>query len=781
MWLLSYPPLWINGHKVVEGTQITNAKYHVLQFKGPVYPRYKKELGSMGIRFYDYMPKYAFVVSGPVQSLREALKKPYVARIVPIKPEYKLPKFYKEKIKNGCYYTENGKYVARLVLASPDEANVVKKEILRRGLVIRGEDPSNPYIEISGSVEEIESFINYDEVLFVEFRHPITNWNNRKAVTHQAGYFFDVETSTNPLDTIVWMKGLHGEGEILGHNDDGLDKNHCFFSGNVLGQPKIVTLCDYGGGGCGVASLPPGTNCNTNPGTGCHGTHTAGTAVGGSDVTPASRYPYRGLAYMARLISQTPLGGGGAGFNTVLTDAYSRGARVHTNSWGYICGFFTTRCAPSDYNTDARTIDNFVWNNPDMVVVFAAGNHGDDGCNPGCSRTPSDPATAKSDITVGAMGRAVDAKMGWSAYGSFPSGRFGNDILAIGDTTYSAWGNTACGITTAWWWMGTSMATPATAGGAILIRQYYKEGWYGNGTRNSAPSHNPSAALVRASLLASALPVAHDNDVSFGNEFSAGNTNVPNGNEGAGRFVLDNFMYFSPEDQWNSLADSSDERKSRLWFVDNTTGLNTGDSVEYTVDICNPHMVTRFVLSWSDFRGSTNCASGGGCLVNDLDLTVIGPGGETFIGNAPTTGADNLTPNDNTIPHDRANTWELVRVKGLTGTFRIKVKGFNVPNGPQPFAVVVSGGLGPCPLGGDNELGVREIAVGSAKIRTLRDALVIKGENIKVRIYSAVGRKVSEIDVKGERKVRFDGKGVYMIAIYKNGKLEGVFKHIILR
>ncbi len=323
------------------------------------------------------------------------------------------------------------------------------------------------------------------------------------------------------------------------------------------------------------------------------------------------------------------------------------------------------------------------------------------------------------------------------------------------------------------------MATPATAGGAILIRQYYREGWYGNGTRNSAPSHNPSAALVRASILASAIPIAHDMDVPFGNESSAGNTNIPNGNEGAGRFVLDNFMYFSPEDNWNTLADSSDERKSRLWFVDESVGLNTGDSVVYSVDICNPHMVTRFVLSWSDFRGSTNCASGGGCLVNDLDLTVIGPGGEVFIGNAPTTGADNLTPNNNTIPHDRANTWEIARVKNLKGTFKVKVKGFNVPNGPQPFAVVVSGGLGPCPLGGGGELSAEEMRIAGLKVLMLKDALVFEGWDARVSVYTSTGRKIYDEDIKGKTTLKFNNRGVYMVVIYKNGKLQKVFKHLI--
>ena len=783
LWLLSFPSLWINGHPVSGGTEITDEKYHVLQFGGPILPYQKEELRSLGIRFYDYYPEYAFVVSGSRRALETALQMPYVVRIVPVRPEYKFSVYLKDKILSGCYLREGNLYVARVVLFNPEDLPTVRDALKRMGASIVGEDVFGKFVEVKAPYDLLHSVANLPEVQFVEFRHPIVNWNNRKVVNHQSGLWLDLQNSTDPNDTIVWKKGIHGEGQILGHNDDGLDKNHCFFSGNVNGQPKIVTLCDYNAGGCGAASLPAGTQCNSNPGTGCHGTHTAGTAVGYSSATTAASAEYRGLAYMARIVSQTPLGGGGGGFGQVLQDAYDRGARVHTNSWGMICGgWFGTSCAPSNYNTDAQTIDNFVWIHPDMTVVFAAGNHGDDSCNSGCYRTPSDPATAKDDITVGAMGRAVDAKMGWSAYGAFPSGRFGNDIMAIGDTTYSAEGGTACGITTAWWWMGTSMATPATAGGALLIRQYYLEGWYGDGTRNSAPSHNPTAALVKASLLASAIPIAHDGDVRFGNEASASDNPVPNGNEGAGRFVLDNFMYFTPEDDWGSLSDSSDERKSRLWFVDNTTGLNTGDSVLYTVSVCNPHMVTRFVLAWSDYPASTNCASGGGCLVNDLDLTVYGPGGEVYIGNATTSGSDNLTPNDGSVAHDRANTWELVRVMGPTGDFTIKVKGYNVPNGPQPFALVVSGGLGPCLVGSDEELGTYERKIQTLSITPVEGGIafaVPEDEQVEASVYTVSGRRLLKQRLIGEGRILIPGRGVYMIVVWRNGYPYRTFKVVV--
>ncbi len=756
LWVLnSIPPLWINGHEVGPvKSGITDVKYHVLQFSGPVFPHQKAELRSMGIRFYNYYPKNAFLVKAPPKALREALRKPYVARVVPLLPAYKLPLHFREKL-NTCYYREGDSYRVRLVLADPGDVQSVRRVAEASGLEVISTDAHVPYVEVSGEVSKILPLSENEDVIYLEFRHPLVLFNNRKAVVHQSGFFTDLQDVSDPNDTVVWKKGIKGQNEILGHNDDGLDRNHCFFSGNVGGQPKVVDLCDYDSGGCGVAGLPAGSGCDGfPPGTGCHGTHTAGTALGYSDATSSASETYKGLAPMARLISQTPLAGGSAGFTTVLQDAYDRGARVHTNSWGSVC--FFGFCAPSDYSTESRATDLFVWNNPDMTVVFAAGNHGDATCISGCYREASDPASAKNDITVGAMERTSDAKTSWSAYGSYPSGRFSVDLMTVGGLTYSAEGGTPCDITTSNTWEGTSMAAPAAAGAALLIRQYYREGWYGDGTQGSAASHNPSAALVKASLLASAVPISGDGD-------NGGDNPVPNGNEGAGRLVLDNVMYFSPEDDWNSPADSSDVRKSRLWFVDNTSGISTSQQHTYSIDICNQNVVTRFVLVWSDYPGSTGCARGGGCLVNDLDLEVLGPGGEVFIGNAPTSGVDNLTPDDNTISPDRVNTWEIVRIKNATpGTYTVRVKGYNVPQGPQPYALVVSGGLGPC------------TAVESIEVEKTGTNLTVEGRTLKVEgkgritVYTADGRKVVERTFNGRTDITLK-PGVYFVRLSSKG------------
>jgi len=768
MLIFTLSAVYINGHEAKIST-IGSGKYHILEMKGPILNSYKAVLLREGIKLYDYLYQNAFIIKASDKQISKISKFNFVKLIYPILPEYKLPIDYKEKL-SSCYVKENDKYKVRILFYDYEDTAEILNFLKKRDTKIDYIDKFVNYIQTYLTLNDINEIINLEGVKFVEFQYPIINWNNRDEVLHQSGLFLDVQNSTNPNDTIVFKKGIHGEGQILGHYDDGFDSNHCFFNGNVNGQNKIVWQCYYQGGNCPNNLAPPGTNCNGNPGAGCHGTHTAGTAVGGTD-NLTSNLPFRGMAYKARIVHQSsccenntpPL-------SNVLQDAYNQGARVHTNSWGYTCGFFT--CSPTNYNSDARTIDLFVWNNPDMVITFAAGNQGDQNCIPGCNRTASDPATAKNDITVGAMARTIDAKMGWSAYGNYPSGRFSVDIMAKGDTTYSAWGGTACGITNAWFWMGTSMATPVVAGSAILMRQYYQEGWYGNGTKNSAPSINPSSNLIKASLLASAVPIARDGDVSFGNEPSAPNNPAPNGNEGAGRLVLDNVMYFMPEDDWLTPSDSSDIRKSKLYFVDNTSGILTNQTHTYTINLCK-NMLTRIVLVWNDYPANTNCNSSN-CLVNDLDLRVE-KGSNFWLGNVrpTTTTPSNIdTTRMNVNTPDRANNWEIVRLlPPKDTTYTIKVIGYNVPNGPQKYALVVSGGIGCSPI-----TPVKSNEKQNKIYEKIGNNLILNAQKpMLVRIYNSSGYKVLEQFIPaGTSKVDISNfpKGAYIITIYEENKLK---------
>jgi len=84
----------------------------------------------------------------------------------------------------------------------------------------------------------------------------------------------------------------------------------------------------------------------------------------------------------------------------------------------------------------------------------------------------------------------------------------------------------------------------------------------------------------------------------------------------------------------------------------------------------------RATLVWSDYPGSLASAR---ALVNDLDLEVIDPRGLCFRGNGGS-------------QPDRVNTVEDVVIDApVSGTYRVIVRGANVPLGPQPFALVISG------------------------------------------------------------------------------------------
>ena len=192
--------------------------------------------------------------------------------------------------------------------------------------------------------------------------------------------------------TPIWDMGLHGENEIIGVGDSGLDTGHCFFEEAQGGTPadqnygpnhrKVVAYRAYADGGA--------------TGQRDHGTHVVGSILGQSSTNGAAGENERGSAYAAK-VSFTDIGPGDAPGLQVPNDLagnffnvdYDNGARIHSNSWGANVNAYTT----STVGTDQAAYDM-----DDLVILFAAGNSG----NP--DRTPSigAPATCKNCITVGA-------------------------------------------------------------------------------------------------------------------------------------------------------------------------------------------------------------------------------------------------------------------------------------------------------------------------------------------------------------------------------------------
>ncbi|MBE0586224.1 MAG: fibronectin type III domain-containing protein, partial [Desulfofustis sp.] len=139
--------------------------------------------------------------------------------------------------------------------------------------------------------------------------------------------------------------------------------------------------------------------------------------------------------------------------------------------------------------------------------------------------------------------------------------------------------------------------------------------------------------------------------------------------QGWGRIVLDNTLFFDGDDQ-------------SLFIDDNLAGLTTGETQTYSFYGQGDQPV-KVTLVWTDYHASL---SAGVQLVNDLDLLVTTPSGSyrgnVFLSGVSTSGGD----------FDRRNVEEAVWLPAAgQGLYTVSVTAHNVPVGPQPFALVVTG------------------------------------------------------------------------------------------
>jgi hypothetical protein len=503
--------------------------------------------------------------------------------------------------------------------------------------------------------------------------------------------------------TPLFDHGIHGEGQIVAVLDTGVDYTSCYFaeeSGalppmntwangalqwtNVdLSRRKIVAYdflysCDQFPASAYCDDPRAGLDAFDNQG---HGTHAAASAVG--DKAPFIAHDFAdAIAPGAKLIVQDaglspddlctsrPGIGCPVALLPILDQAYKQGARIHSNSWGDRQGVPPGVPPPTaNYTAAARDVDSFVAAHPDMLVVFNTGNFGSITTAAPASSL-SAPGCAKNTIQVGGTRWAYggdDYVWPYTLIGPSRDGRIKPDLVGpaavlAGDA--HAVVKSDCGTTTQ---TGTSWSSPTVAGAAALVRQYYTDGFYPTGVATPSNKFTPSAALLKATLIASARRVPYK--VTPQGQIVATDP-VPNYEQGFGFPVLGDVLYFP-----GNVA--------RLRAFDETIGLAAAQSFSTSIHFAagTPLKVT---LVWSDPAGvPRNDATPQ--LVNDLDLRATAPDGTTFLGN------ERLHPGQ----ADRLNNVEAVSVAApATGTYTITVTASRISSGArQPYALVISGDI----------------------------------------------------------------------------------------
>lgn len=680
------------------------ANAYVVQLNGPVLESWKTALAEAGADLQEYVPQFAFRVRMTPAAAARVRRLAFVSSVSAIRAEHKLAPRLR---RNGAL-----PYIVRLERGSVTTAveaalRAAGAEVLRRGsqlFIVADSTQLDRLAEIDGlaSIENFQPRIKHNEY---------------------GGGVIMGSSAAN-------ANGFDGSSQTIAIADTGLGLGTAAGAHADIAASRISSIFNWPG----VPDFCFETIANDGAqdvDTG-HGTHVATAALGaggaggsGRGTAPASRLVFQAIenyavpSLLCSLIYGLPdayyLVGIPDDIGDLFNQAYQQNARVHSNSWG-------SEVAGA-YSADSANADRFIWSHRDLAVTFSAGNSGTDQDGNGVvdGTSINAPGTAKNVITVGASendrqshwecdpsltyttcaaqggqnsiftyGAAwperypsnplrddpsagnAEQMAAFSSRGPTSDGRIKPDVVAPGTWNlsgysdafqqeydgaanpvtglyqYDGWGFPADSLHK--YMGGTSMAAPLVAGGAAVVRDFYQK----------SRGHNASAALVKAVLVNSAVDLLDEN-----NDGVLDNANpIPNIHEGWGRVDLVN------------ATDASDV------YFDEMAALSTGATASHTFDVTSPGMLMKVTLAWSDYPASTTAAT---TLVNDLDLTVTAPDGTIYSGNVFAGGWSVSGGNP-----DRLNNVENVYVfAAAAGTWTINVSGYNIPQGPQPFAMVV--------------------------------------------------------------------------------------------
>ena len=376
---------------------------------------------------------------------------------------------------------------------------------------------------------------------------------------------------------------------------------------------------------------------HTQYNTGSHAEMTTGMAAGAGNIDPTTAGSAPGaIVHLFDIGSYTHVDLAPLHFEDF-------GTAITSTSFGEGCG--------EVYQISTATIDEQVYQNPQLLHVFSAGNHGTDPCyNPyswlGANQSGNYYATITGGRKAGKNVLAIgnidwnDELLASSSRGPTPDGRIKPDLSGLGQNDYTTGPNNTYRTSS-----GTSASSPNVAGALAILYGYYRE------THNNT---YPSSALIKAL----ALNTADDLGVAG-----------PDFHYGWGRLNTRKALASLQAEHYRQETISHQQTQS------------------FQLAIPSGAQRLKVMLYWHDPAGSVLSAK---ALVNDLDLRVETPSGQQQLPWIPSSFPHLDSLGRAALPGlDRLNNVEQVVInQPVAGYYNLLVEGFEVPQGPQTYYLV---------------------------------------------------------------------------------------------
>lgn len=622
----------------------------LVQFTTQPMGAYLEEIEALGGKATSYVNSYAYTVTIPASSIEAVRALPFVRWVGELAPAYRIDTdilarhFGDDRGYVSCewYMEQDGAGAEPMnILVTGRELsvkNALAGKILAIGGTIIGEPSAHGLLlQANLTPEQVLEVASMDETLWID---PIT----------PMGVDMNIVRIIGGADFLTSTLGYNGEGVRGEVADSGLRQTHVDLTGALMHNAA------------GIDS---------------HGTSTYGQNFGRGTVNPSGK----GLLPAGQgifLASSEILGG--------VPARYTRTAELVNPAGPYWAVFQTNSTGNTQittYSNISQQMDDIIFIN-DILIFQSQSNTNNQNSRP--------QAWAKNIVSVGGINHGNDTNYGndsWNGASIGPAfdGRVKPDLAFYYDNILTTTSSSDTAYTSTFG--GTSAATPMTAGYSGLFHQMWHNGLFGNPTAGTVFDSAPHFTTMKALMINTARQWA----------FSGSAANLSRNKQGYG----------------HADAANAYNLRNKSFIVDETQVLTQGQSKAYTINVAAGEAALKVTMAYAD--PAPNPVNQSQHRVNNLDLTVMSPSGATYNGNwglgrytGSSTGSgegafENWSATGGTP--DGRNTVENVFVQNpQAGNWTVTVTATEV-NAPgrnenpgvleADFALVVTGGVAPCP------------------------------------------------------------------------------------